>query len=44
MKMILIDEDFIRNKINSKDIDDSVLLEILSANPITNTQAYVKKR
>ena len=38
-----IDEDFIRNKINSKDIDDSVLLEILSANPITNTQAYVKE-
>ncbi|WP_198304836.1 replicative DNA helicase [Arcobacter vandammei] len=38
-----IDEDFIRNKINSKDIDDSVLLEILSANPITNTSAYVKE-
>ncbi|QKF73710.1 replicative DNA helicase [Aliarcobacter faecis] len=38
-----IDEDFIRNKINSKDIDDSVLLEILSANPITNTVAYVKE-
>ncbi|RBQ30613.1 replicative DNA helicase [Arcobacter sp. FW59] len=38
-----IDEDFIRNKVNSKDVDDSVLLEILSANPITNTQAYVKE-
>ncbi len=38
-----IDEGFIRNKINSKDIDDSVILEILSANPITNTNAYVKE-
>ncbi|MFV7790024.1 replicative DNA helicase [Aliarcobacter lanthieri] len=38
-----IDEDFIRNKVTSKDVDDSVLLEILSANPITNTQAYVKE-
>ncbi len=38
-----IDEDFIRSKINSKNIDDQVFLEILSANPITNTQAYVKE-
>lgn len=38
-----IDEDFIRNKVNSKDVDDSILLEILSANPITNTLAYVKE-
>lgn len=38
-----IDEDLIRKKVNSKDIDDSVLLEILSANPITNTTAYVKE-
>jgi len=38
-----IDEDFIRNKISSKDVDDSILLEILAANPITNTQAYVKE-
>lgn len=38
-----IDEDFIRNKVNSKDVDDSILLEILSANPITNTIAYVKE-
>ncbi|MCT7560550.1 replicative DNA helicase [Aliarcobacter butzleri] len=38
-----IDEDFIRNKVNSKDVDDSVLLEILSANPITNTLAYVRE-
>ncbi|MCT7601888.1 replicative DNA helicase [Aliarcobacter butzleri] len=38
-----IDEDFIRNKVNSKDVDDSILLEILSANPITNTLAYVRE-
>lgn len=38
-----IDEDFVRNKVNSKDVDETVLLEILSANPITNTQAYVKE-
>ncbi|WP_121628381.1 replicative DNA helicase [Poseidonibacter antarcticus] len=38
-----IDEEFIRNKINSKDVDDSILIEILSANPITNTLAYVRE-
>jgi len=38
-----IDEDFIRNKVSSKDVDDLVLLEILGANPITNTSAYVKE-
>jgi len=38
-----IDEDFIRNKVSSKDVDDLVLLEILGANPITNTAAYVKE-
>lgn len=38
-----IDEDIIRTRINTKSFDDSVLIEILSANPITNTQAYVKE-
>ncbi len=38
-----IDEEFIKRRINSKDVDDSILLEILSANPITNTLAYVKE-
>ena len=38
-----IDEEFIRKRVNSKDVDDSILLEILSANPITNTLAYVKE-
>jgi len=38
-----IDEEFIKRRINSKDVDDSILLEILSANPITNTLAYVRE-
>lgn len=37
-----IDEEFIRKRIDSKVVDDSVLLEILSANSITNTKAYCK--
>lgn len=35
-----IDEDFIRKRANSKNINDSMLIEILSANPITNVEAY----
>ena len=38
-----IDEEFIKKRVDSKDVDDSILLEILSANPITNTLAYVKE-
>lgn len=38
-----IDEEFIRRRLDSKDVDDSILLEILSANPITNTLAYVRE-
>ncbi|MCT7518170.1 replicative DNA helicase [Aliarcobacter cryaerophilus] len=38
-----IDEDFVRNRVDKKDVNDGVLLEILSANPITNTAAYVKE-
>ncbi|MCP4969618.1 MAG: replicative DNA helicase [Arcobacter sp.] len=38
-----IDEEFIKRRIDSKDVDDSILLEILSANPITNTLAYVRE-
>lgn len=38
-----IDEEFIRKKLDTKEVDDSVLIEILSANPITNTLAYVKE-
>ncbi len=36
-----IDEDFLRRKISARDLDDSILIEILSANSITNTKAYV---
>lgn len=38
-----IDEDFVRNRVDKKEVNDEVLLEILSANPITNTSAYVKE-
>jgi replicative DNA helicase len=38
-----IDEEFIRKRVNSKEVDDSILIEILSANPISNTMAYVKE-
>ena len=38
-----IDEEFIRKRVKTKDVDDSILIEILSANPITNTLAYVKE-
>ncbi len=38
-----IDEEFIRRRVNSKDVDDDILIEILSANPITNTLAYTKE-
>ena len=38
-----IDEDFIRNRVDSKEVSDSILIEILSANPISNTIAYVKE-
>ena len=38
-----IDEDFIRKRLDSKEVSDSVLIEILSANPISNTMAYVRE-
>jgi replicative DNA helicase len=38
-----IDEDFIRKRLDEKEVSDSVLIEILSANPISNTLAYVKE-
>ena len=38
-----IDEEFIRKRVKTKDVDDSILIEILSANPITNTLAYVRE-
>ena len=38
-----IDEEFIRKRTDSKEVDDSILIEILSANPISNTMAYVSE-
>lgn len=38
-----IDEEFIRKRVDSKEVDDSILVEILSANAITNTLAYAKE-
>jgi replicative DNA helicase len=35
-----IDEEFVRRKTKDKDITDDVMIEILSANPISNTLAY----
>lgn len=35
-----IDEEFIRTRVSQKDVSDSVLIEILSANPISNVMAY----
>ena len=38
-----IDEEFIRKRVDQKEVDDSILIEILSANAITNTMAYAKE-
>jgi len=38
-----IDEDFIRKRLDSNEVSDSILIEILSANPISNTMAYVRE-
>jgi len=39
-----IDEEFIKKELSSrKKFDESVMLEILSSNPISNTQAYIKE-
>ena len=35
-----IDEDFLRTRLPKKDVNDSVLIETLSANPIANVMAY----
>ena len=38
-----IDEEFIRKRVDQKEVPDSTLVEILSANPITNIISYVKE-
>ena len=35
-----IDEDFVRKRAKNNDFNDGILIEILSANPITNIEAY----
>ncbi len=39
-----IDEEFIRKKLNPKEVDDSIIVEILSANAISNTIGLCQKR
>jgi replicative DNA helicase len=38
-----IDEEFLRKKLPINEVDDSIIIEILSANAITNTMAYAKE-
>lgn len=38
-----IDDEFIRRTVDSKEVDDSVMIEILSASAISNTKAYIKE-
>jgi replicative DNA helicase len=38
-----IDEDFIRKRVNSKEVDESILVEILSSNPTPNVIAYARE-
>ncbi len=38
-----VDEEFVRKRLISKDVEDHVLIDILAANPITNTMAYVSE-
>jgi replicative DNA helicase len=38
-----IDEEFIRKRLKGKDIDDSIFIEIISSNPISNIFAYVQE-
>jgi replicative DNA helicase len=38
-----IDEEFIIKRLSTKEVDESILLEIMATNPITNTVGYVKE-
>ena len=38
-----IDEEFIKKRVNNKEVDESIIIEILSANPTPNIMAYVKE-
>ncbi|VAY86630.1 Replicative DNA helicase [hydrothermal vent metagenome] len=38
-----IDEEFITKRVDKKDVDESIIIEILSSNPTPNIMAYVKE-
>ncbi len=38
-----IDEEFIKKRVDNKEVDESIIIEILSANPTPNVMAYVKE-
>ncbi len=38
-----IDEEFIKKRVDNKEVDESIIIEILSANPTPNIMAYVKE-
>ncbi len=38
-----IDEEFIKKRVNNKEVDESIIIEILSSNPTPNVMAYVKE-
>ena len=37
-----IDESFLRTRIDTKAVDDSILIEIMTVNAITNVEAYIQ--
>jgi replicative DNA helicase len=38
-----IDEEFIKKRVDNKEVDESIIIEILSSNPTPNIMAYVKE-
>ena len=38
-----IDEEFVAKRINKKEVDNSILIEVLSANPTPNAIAYARE-
>ncbi len=38
-----IDEEFIKKRVDKKEVDESIIIEILSSNPTPNVMAYVKE-
>ena len=42
-KDLPIDEEFIKKRVDNKEVDESIIIEILSSNPTPNIMAYVKE-